>query len=65
MDDATAIRAAGSNIAMVMAESSTAPRSTYRAESLDSVQIRGVTKEYNDIPSTQIEQRPPDHLWRV
>ena len=55
MDDATAIRTAGPNIAMVMAESSTSTQVTYRAQSLDSVQIRGVTKEYNDIPSTQIE----------
>jgi putative ABC transport system permease protein len=55
MDDATAIRTAGPNIAMVMAESSTSAQVTYRTQSLDSVQIRGVTKEYNDIPSTQIE----------
>jgi putative ABC transport system permease protein len=59
MDDATAIRTAGPNIAMVMAESSTSAQVTYRAESLDSVQIRGVTKEYNDIPSTQIEVGRP------
>jgi putative ABC transport system permease protein len=55
MDDATAIRAAGPNVAMVMAESSTSAQMAYRTESLDAVQIRGVTKEYNDIPSTQIE----------
>jgi putative ABC transport system permease protein len=59
MDDATAIRTAGPNIAMVMAESSTSAPVSYRAESLDSVQIRGVTKEYNDIPSTQIEVGRP------
>jgi putative ABC transport system permease protein len=59
MDDATAIRTAGPNIAMVMAESSTSAQVTYRAQSLDSVQVRGVTKEYNDIPSTQIENGRP------
>jgi len=59
MDDATAIRTAGPNVAMVMAESSTSAQVTYRAQSLDSVQIRGVTKEYNDIPSTQIDVGRP------
>ena len=45
---------------MVMAESS-AERAGRRTatQSLDSVQIRGVTKEYNDIPSTQIERGRP------
>ncbi len=42
-----------------MAESSTSAQVTYRTQSLDSVQIRGVTKEYNDIPSTQIEVGRP------
>ena len=55
MEEAVAIRAAGPAIAMVMAESRTSAPVSYRGEQLDSVQIRGVTKEYNDIPSTQIE----------
>jgi putative ABC transport system permease protein len=38
-----------------MAESRTSASISYRGETLDGVQIRGVTKEYNDIPSTQIE----------
>jgi len=42
-----------------MAESSTSAQVTYRTQSLDSVQIRGVTKEYNDIPSTQIDVGRP------
>ena len=59
MDDALAIRAAGPNIALVMAESTTTTSVSYRGQTLESVQIRGVTKEYNDIPSTQIEQGRP------
>jgi putative ABC transport system permease protein len=55
MKDATVVRTAGPAVAMVMAESSTSATVAYRTQSLDSVQIRGVTKEYNDIPSTQIE----------
>jgi putative ABC transport system permease protein len=55
MADAEAIRAAGPTIAMVMAESRTSAPMAYRGESLDSVQVRGVTREYNDLPSTQIE----------
>ena len=55
MEEADAIRTAGPAIAMVMAESRTSASISYRGETLDSVQIRGVTKEYNDIPSTQIE----------
>jgi putative ABC transport system permease protein len=59
MKDATVVRTAGPAIAMVMAESSTNTTVAYRTQSLDSVQIRGVTKEYNDIPSTQIETGRP------
>jgi putative ABC transport system permease protein len=55
MDDARAIRTAGPAIGMVMAESATSAEVAFRTQSLTSVQIRGVTKEYNDIPSTQIE----------
>ena len=59
MDDAQAIRAAGPMIRLVMAESSTSAAVAYRSQSLENVQIRGVTKEYNDIPSTQIEVGRP------
>ncbi len=55
MEEAEAVRAAGPTIAMVMAESRTSASISYRGETLDGVQVRGVTKEYNDIPSTQIE----------
>jgi putative ABC transport system permease protein len=59
MADAAAIRAVGSTIGMVMAEIGSSAAVRYRATKVDSVQIRGVTKEYNNIPSTQIELGRP------
>jgi putative ABC transport system permease protein len=59
MDDAQAIRAAGPTIRLVMAESSTSATVAYRNQKLENINIRGVTKEYNDIPSTQIEVGRP------
>src|SRR5262249_30718469 len=53
--DARAIRAAGPAIATVMVESTASTAVAYRGQSLSNVQIRGVTREYNDIPSTRIE----------
>jgi putative ABC transport system permease protein len=56
LDDASAIRGfASEKIALVMAEASNSAQAKYRNESLDSVQVRGLTKEYNSLPSTQIE----------
>jgi putative ABC transport system permease protein len=55
MDDADAIRQAGPTIALVMAETQAGGQIKYRGTSIDSVQIRGVTKEYLSIPSTSIE----------
>ena len=54
-DDATAIRDFGSAVGMVMAESRTGAQVRFRNETLDSVQIRGLTREFNDLPSTIIE----------
>ena len=59
MQDAYAIRGAGPAVAMVMAESTASAEIAYRGQTLSGVQIRGVTKEYNDIPSTQIEDGRP------
>jgi putative ABC transport system permease protein len=56
LDDAEAIRAFGSNVGLVMAESSGNAEVKYRNESLDSVNVRGVTKEYLELPSTSIER---------
>jgi putative ABC transport system permease protein len=53
-DDARAIREYGTSIGLVMAESRASTSVRYRNETLDSVQIRGVTREYNDLPSTAI-----------
>jgi putative ABC transport system permease protein len=55
MQDADAIRAAGPTISLVMAETQANGQIKYHGTSIDSVQIRGVTKEYLSIPSTSIE----------
>jgi putative ABC transport system permease protein len=59
MEDADAIRAFGSAVGMVMAENRSSAQVKYRNETLESVQIRGVTREYNDLPSTAIERGRP------
>jgi putative ABC transport system permease protein len=58
-EDADAIRQWGTSIGMVMAESNASAEVKYRNEVLESVQVRGVTREYNDLPSTQIERGRP------
>jgi putative ABC transport system permease protein len=55
MDDADAIREAGPSLGMVMAEARSGAQIAWRGETLDSVSIRGVSREYNEIPSTSIE----------
>jgi putative ABC transport system permease protein len=55
MDEAEAVREAGSSIGLVMVEVGTGASLSYRGETLDSVSIRGVSREYNEIPSTAIE----------
>jgi putative ABC transport system permease protein len=54
--DADAIREFSANIGLVMAEAGSGAQATYRTESLDSVSVRGVTKEFNDLPTTSIER---------
>jgi putative ABC transport system permease protein len=56
MADADALRSYGSNIGFVMAEAQNSAQIKYREESLDSVGVRGVTREYNILPSTTIER---------
>jgi putative ABC transport system permease protein len=56
MEEADALRTYGSNIGFVMAEANNSAQVKYREESLDSVGIRGVTREYNTLPSTTIER---------
>jgi putative ABC transport system permease protein len=59
LQDAAAIRAFSPNVAMVMAEATSGAQIKYQGVSLDSVSVRGVTKEYLTLPSTQIEQGRP------
>jgi putative ABC transport system permease protein len=56
MQDADAIRAARRTVRLVMAEARASGQAKYRNETLDSVSIRGVTKEYLAMPSTTIER---------
>jgi len=59
LDDAHAIREFSSNVGMVMAQAEQGAQVKYRGESLDSINIQGVTKEYNQMPSTSIERGRP------
>jgi putative ABC transport system permease protein len=56
LDDAAAIKAFSGNVGFVMAEASAGAQVKYRGESLDSVGVRGLTKEYLTMPSTTIER---------
>jgi putative ABC transport system permease protein len=56
LDDAQAVRQFSSRIGLVMAEAGSGAPAKYRTESLDSVRVRGVTKEYNSLPTTAIER---------
>ncbi len=56
LDDARAIREFGTNVGMVMAEAGSSARVKAPHESLDSVRIRGVSSEWNSLPSTIIER---------
>lgn len=54
-EDAAAVRAASNRIALVMASSQTSGEAKTRRETLESMQIRGVTREYSQLPTTDIE----------
>jgi putative ABC transport system permease protein len=54
MDDATAIRRLSPSVALVMAQSNASTQVKYRNESLDSISIQGVTKEFIRLPTTNI-----------
>lgn len=55
LEDAAAIRSAGPRIALVMASSQSSGEAKTRRETLESLQIRGVTREYSLLPTTDIE----------
>jgi len=59
LDDAEALRAFGGHIKMVMAEAGSSGTAKYRSETLDSIRIRGVTKEYTLLSTTRIERGRP------
>jgi len=54
MEDADAIRAASPRIALVMVSSRSAGEAKTRRETLESLQFRGVTREYSLLPTTDI-----------
>jgi putative ABC transport system permease protein len=54
--DADAIRAYSPHVALVMAQSDARGQVKYRSESLDSVSIQGVTREYLSLPTTNVER---------
>ncbi|MEP7299633.1 MAG: ABC transporter permease, partial [Burkholderiales bacterium] len=56
LDDAASIRRLSPSVAMVMAQANASTKVKYRAESLDSISIQGVTKEFNSLPTTNIER---------
>jgi putative ABC transport system permease protein len=56
LDEAAALMAHGGHIKSVMAEASASGQAKYRSESLDSVQIRGVTREYTMLSTTRVER---------
>jgi putative ABC transport system permease protein len=59
MDEAKALRTFSPRIKLVMAEASSGGEAKYRSEQLSGVQIRGVTKEYVMLPTTQVDRGRP------
>jgi putative ABC transport system permease protein len=57
--DAEAIRAYAPNVLFVMAESQSGAQAKYHTAELGGIQIRGVTKEYLQLPSTTVERGRP------
>jgi putative ABC transport system permease protein len=55
LDDAEAIRHFGTNVAIVMAEADSGGQAKTRLDTLDSLSIRGVTKEFSSLPTTLLD----------
>ena len=55
LDDAEAIRRLSSHVGLVMARAQNSAEAKTHAEKLDSLSVRGVTKEWNQLPDTNIE----------
>jgi putative ABC transport system permease protein len=54
--DAEAVRGFTPAIGLVMAEASAGADVKYRHESLENVTVRGLTREFNDLPSTAVDR---------
>jgi putative ABC transport system permease protein len=59
LEDAEAIRRLSPSVELVMAQSNARGEAKYRDQSLDSVSIQGVTREYVSLPTTNIERGRP------
>jgi putative ABC transport system permease protein len=59
LQDADALREASPRIALVMAQARSGAPAKFRGVSIDGVPLRGVTKEYVFLPTTQIERGRP------
>jgi putative ABC transport system permease protein len=55
LEDAEAIRRLSTHVGLVMARAQNSAEAKTYAEKLDSLSIRGVTKEWNQLPDTNIE----------
>jgi putative ABC transport system permease protein len=55
LDDADALRKMGQHIGLVVARAQTGAEAKSRQEKLDSLSVRGVSKEWNMLPDTNIE----------
>jgi putative ABC transport system permease protein len=56
LDEADAIRTYGDNIRLVMAEADSGGSAKYQGESIDSITVRGVSKEFNLLPTTSLDR---------
>ena len=56
LDDAAAIRRLAPHVQLVMARAQSSAEAKTQVEKLDSLQIRGVTKEWLQLPDTNVEQ---------
>jgi putative ABC transport system permease protein len=56
LDEANALRAYGGNIRVVMAEADAGGSAKFQGQTIDNVSVRGVSKEFNSLPTTDVER---------
>src|SRR6476646_9484489 len=56
LDDMAAIRRLAPSVAFVVAEAGAGASAKYRTESLDSLSLQGVSKDYFSLPTTLVER---------